>query len=66
MVRKQASFEARGAKKQKTKQERTLTVALRLLLDAGEDHLGAGDVLLGVQEVLEESSLVPGDACSRV
>ena len=33
-----------------------------LLLEAGEDHLGAGDVLLGVLEVDVKGVLVPGDA----
>jgi len=32
------------------------------LLETTEGHLGAGDVLLGVLEVLEEGVLVPGDA----
>lgn len=31
-------------------------------LDAGEDHLGALDVVLGRQQVLEESVLPPHDA----
>ena len=33
-----------------------------LLLQPGEDHLGAGDVLLGVDEVLVQGVLAPGDA----
>ena len=33
-----------------------------LLLETGEDHLGAGDVLLGVDEVLVQGVLAPGDA----
>merc|ERR1719223_614329 len=37
-------------------------VALRLLLDAREDHLGARDVLFGVEQVLEEGVLAPDDA----
>ena len=32
-----------------------------LLLEAGEDHLGAGDVLLGVGEVDFEGVLSPDD-----
>ena len=32
------------------------------LLETTEGHLGAGDVLLGVLEVLEEGVLVPSDA----
>lgn len=36
--------------------------ALLLLLEAREDHLGAGDVLLRVLEVHVEGLLVPGDA----
>ncbi len=52
-----------------TKRERLLLLghvgdevgAVLGLLDAGEDHLGAGDELLGVLEVLEEVLLVPGD-----
>jgi hypothetical protein len=43
-------------------EEKNLTLALRLLLEASEDHLCARDVLLGVQEVLKEGVLVPGDA----
>ena len=37
------------------------TVAVLGLLEATEGHLGAGDVLLGVLEVIEEGVLVPGD-----
>jgi hypothetical protein len=37
-------------------------VAVLGLLETTESHLGAGDVLLGVLEVLEEGVLVPGDA----
>lgn len=37
-----------------------LTVTGRL--DAGKDHLGALDVVLGRQEVLKESVLPPGNA----
>ena len=37
-------------------------VALALLLEAREDHLGAGNVLLGVLEVLEEGLLTPFNA----
>ena len=37
-------------------------VAILGLLETTESHLGAGDVLLGVLEVLEEGVLVPGDA----
>ena len=37
-----------------------------LLLEAGEDHLGAGDVLLGVLEVDVKGVLVPGDALADV
>jgi len=34
-------------------------LALLLLLDAGEDHLGTRDVLLGGKEVVEEGLVVP-------
>jgi hypothetical protein len=37
-------------------------VAVLGLLETTEGHLGAGNVLLGVLEVLEEGVLVPGDA----
>ena len=37
-----------------------------LLLEAGEDHLGARDVLLGVLEVDVKGVLVPGDALADV
>ncbi len=37
-------------------------VDLVLVLDAGEDHLGAGDLRLRVLDVLLERRLVPGDA----
>ncbi len=37
-------------------------VPLLLLLESGEDHLGAGDVLLGVDEVLVQRVRAPGDA----
>src|ERR1700730_9386686 len=37
-------------------------VGLLLVLDAGQDHLGAGDLSPGVLDVLEELFLVPGDA----
>merc|ERR1711934_524926 len=37
-------------------------VALLLLLNASEGHLGALDVLLGVDEVLGKDLLIPGDA----
>lgn len=36
-------------------------VALLGLLETGESHLGTGDVLLGVLEVVEEGLLSPGD-----
>lgn len=36
--------------------------AVGLLLEAGEHHLGARDVLLGVEEVDEEGVFVPLDA----
>lgn len=36
--------------------------SLLTLLDSGEDHLGSGDVLLGVDEVLEEVLLAPDDS----
>lgn len=35
-----------------------------LLLEAGEDHLCAGNVFLGVLQVNEEGILVPYDACN--
>jgi hypothetical protein len=37
-----------------------------LLLHATVGHLGAGDVLLGVLEVLEQGVLLPGDALGLV
>ena len=37
-------------------------VGLLLVLDAGEHHLGAGDLRLRVLDVFEELILVPGDA----
>jgi len=37
-------------------------VAVLFLLQAGEDHLGAGDVLLGVGEVHVQRVRAPGDA----
>lgn len=40
--------------------------ALVGLLQTSEHHLGAGDVLLGVLQVLEEGLLVPGDALGLV
>lgn len=43
-------------------EERDEVVAVLRLLETTESHLGTGDVLLGVLEVLEESVLVPGDA----
>jgi hypothetical protein len=39
---------------------------LLLVLDAGEDHLGAGDLRLGVLDVFGEDRLVPGDAGSSL
>lgn len=36
------------------------------LLKTGEDHLGAGDVLLGVLQVLEQRIFVPGNSLSLV
>ena len=36
-------------------------VAVLGLLEATEGHLGAGNELLGVLEVIEEGVLVPGD-----
>lgn len=36
------------------------------LLQTGEDHLGAGDVLLGVLQIFEECVLIPGDALGLV
>src|ERR1700741_4777044 len=37
-------------------------VRLVLVLDAGEDHLGAGNLSLGILDVFEEGFLAPGDA----
>jgi len=37
-------------------------IAVLLLLETTERHLGAGNVLLGVLEVLKERGLVPDDA----
>lgn len=39
--------------------------ALVGLLQTGEDHLGAGDVLLRVLQVLEERFFAPCDACAE-
>lgn len=36
--------------------------AVLLLLEPGKDHLGALDVLLGVEEIFEEGLVAPGDA----
>lgn len=50
---------------QRGKSEKNLrneVVAVLLLLETTEGHLGTGDVLLGVLEVSEEGGLVPGDA----
>lgn len=41
-------------------------LAVLLLLQATESHLGSGDVLLGVLEVSEEGVIVPGDALPLV
>ena len=41
-------------------------ISLLLLLEAGEDHLGAGDVLLGVDEVLHQRVRAPRDAGALV
>ena len=41
-------------------------VSLLILLDAREDHLGAGDELLGVLKVGEESLLTPRDTLVHV
>lgn len=41
---------------------RNQVIAVLLLLETTESHLGTGDVLLGVLEVLEESLVVPLDA----
>ena len=45
-------------------------LALLLLLEASEDHLGAGDILLGVLQICEEGVLTPlntlGDVGLRV
>lgn len=41
---------------------RNEVVALLLLLETTESHLGTGNVLLGVLEVGKERRLVPGDA----
>lgn len=43
-------------------QVRNQVLAVALGLDAGEDHLGALDVVLGRQQVLEEGVLPPDDA----
>jgi hypothetical protein len=42
--------------------ERPKIVDLFLVLDAGERHLGAGNLRLRVLDVVLELSLVPGDA----
>jgi hypothetical protein len=43
-----------------------LTVPVLSLLEATESHLGAGNVLLGVLEVLKESVLIPVDSALLV
>jgi hypothetical protein len=43
-------------------QEGDQVIAVLLLLQSTERHLGTGDVLLGVLEVVEQRLLVPGDA----
>ena len=42
------------------------TLAVVLALEAGEHHLCAWDELGGVQQVLEQGVVVPGDACSAL
>src|SRR5260370_924396 len=44
------------------REKRPEVVDLFLVLDAGEGHLGAGNLRLGVLDVLLELGLVPGDA----
>lgn len=39
--------------------------AVLRLLEASEDHLGARDVLLRVEEVLEQVLVAPSDACAK-
>src|SRR5215472_1510011 len=41
-------------------------VCFRLVLDAGEGHLGAGDLGLRVLDIFEELLLVPGNAGALV
>lgn len=45
---------------------RNQVVPVLALLEAAKGHLGAGDVLLGVLEVLEQRLLLPGDALALV
>ncbi len=45
---------------------RNEVVSVLVLLQAAKGHLGAGDVLLGVLEVLEQRLLLPGDALALV
>ena len=40
---------------------RDQVVTVLLLLESGEHHLGAGDILLGVDQVLVQGVLAPGD-----
>jgi hypothetical protein len=40
--------------------------SLLRLLQTGEDHLGTGDVLLGVFQILKEGVWVPGDAYKKL
>ena len=47
-------------------QVRDEVLPVLLLLEAGEDHLGAWDVLLGGLEVVKEGVLAPGDAGALV
>ena len=41
-------------------------VAFRLFLKSSENHLGAWDILLGIFQVLKQSSLVPFNALAHV
>lgn len=51
-----------GSGERKSPNIRDQVVPVLLLLETTEGHLSAGNVLLGVLEVLEEGALVPDDA----
>ena len=46
-------------------EERDQIVSILFLLETGEHHLRAGNVLLGVRQILVQSVRSPGDAWKR-